>query len=269
MRPLRHDADPQQSTASPTRTARSKAPTAISRRRVKDALLLRGSHDFADLAAYRQFIDEIVGRHNARNRPAYRQPNARYLKTLPNRRTSRLRGCQRPRHLVLRLHIAQGLLHRPVAADRPPAAGAPLRRPPRTVPRRHAADDPAARARPPHRHARPGRQLSSCHPSLRKKPMALMNLVYRDQLFPRQAFRRTFDALLERLRRPASLPHHRRSTGARPRAGLRGRIGRGARRDAAMPRRLPDMAVLRARFTPRSKILRRRSSSPCAPLSTL
>jgi hypothetical protein len=35
--------------------------------------------------------------------------------------------------------------------------------------------------------------------SLRRKPMALLNLVYRDQLFPRQAYRRTFDALLERL----------------------------------------------------------------------
>ena len=33
--------------------------------------------------------------------------------------------------------------------------------------------------------------------SLRRKPMALLNLVYRDQLFPRQAYRRTFDALLQ------------------------------------------------------------------------
>ncbi|HEY0282000.1 MAG TPA: IS21 family transposase, partial [Rhizomicrobium sp.] len=32
--------------------------------------------------------------------------------------------------------------------------------------------------------------------SLRRKPMALLNLVYRDQLFPRQAYARTFDALL-------------------------------------------------------------------------
>ena len=35
--------------------------------------------------------------------------------------------------------------------------------------------------------------------SLRRKPMALLNLVYRDQLFPRDAYRRTFDALLEAL----------------------------------------------------------------------
>jgi hypothetical protein len=33
--------------------------------------------------------------------------------------------------------------------------------------------------------------------SLRKKPMALMGLVYRDQLFPRQAFRDIFAAMLE------------------------------------------------------------------------
>ena len=35
--------------------------------------------------------------------------------------------------------------------------------------------------------------------ALRKKPMALLNLVYRDQLFPREAFRRAFEALPERL----------------------------------------------------------------------
>ena len=35
--------------------------------------------------------------------------------------------------------------------------------------------------------------------SLRRKPMALLNLVYRDQLFPREAYRRAFDMLIERL----------------------------------------------------------------------
>jgi len=34
--------------------------------------------------------------------------------------------------------------------------------------------------------------------SLRRKPMALLNLVYRDQLFPRDAYRNAFDLLLER-----------------------------------------------------------------------
>ncbi len=31
--------------------------------------------------------------------------------------------------------------------------------------------------------------------ALRKKPMALLNLVYRDQLFPRPAYARAFEAL--------------------------------------------------------------------------
>ena len=35
--------------------------------------------------------------------------------------------------------------------------------------------------------------------ALRRKPMALLNLVYRDQLFPRDAYRRTFDRLVEKL----------------------------------------------------------------------
>jgi hypothetical protein len=35
--------------------------------------------------------------------------------------------------------------------------------------------------------------------SLRRKPMALLNLVYRERLFPREAYRRTFDLLRQRL----------------------------------------------------------------------
>jgi hypothetical protein len=37
------------------------------KRTITDALLLRGTADFDDLAAYRGFIDEIVSRRNARN----------------------------------------------------------------------------------------------------------------------------------------------------------------------------------------------------------
>ena len=66
--------------------------------------------------------------------------------------------------------------------------------------------------------------------ALRRKPMALLNLVYRDQLFPRDAYRRTFDRLLEKLPEKISLPADGRSPGARPRARLRGRTRRAARR---------------------------------------
>ena len=85
--------------------------------------------------------------------------------------------------------------------------------------------------------------------SLRRKPMALLGLVYRDQLFPRDAYRRTFDALLERLPdrqacrvmvEPLALAHERgceRELADRLSADL----------EAG---RLPDMAALRERFSP-------------------
>ena len=54
---------------------------------IEDALVMRGSRDFEDLAAYRQFIDEIVGRINARNakRIDMERPD---LRPLPARRTT-------------------------------------------------------------------------------------------------------------------------------------------------------------------------------------
>jgi hypothetical protein len=52
-----------------------------------DELLLRGSCDFADLAAYRRFIDEVVGRRNARNRKRI-EIERPALKPLPARRTT-------------------------------------------------------------------------------------------------------------------------------------------------------------------------------------
>ena len=48
---------------------------------------------------------------------------------------------------------------------------------------------------------RHGRVVNYRHvlPSLRRKPMALLNWIHRDGLFPRDAYRRAFDALLEGL----------------------------------------------------------------------
>jgi transposase InsO family protein len=53
---------------------------------IDDELLLRGSRDFADLAAYRGFIDEVIGRRNARNRK-YIEIERATLKPLPDRRS--------------------------------------------------------------------------------------------------------------------------------------------------------------------------------------
>src|SRR5258706_6336229 len=52
-----------------------------------DELLRRGSRDFADLAGYRRFVDEVVGRRNARNRKRIEIERAA-LKPLPERRTT-------------------------------------------------------------------------------------------------------------------------------------------------------------------------------------
>src|SRR6266404_1109066 len=54
---------------------------------IEDALLLRGSRDFDTLDAYRRFIDEIVGRRNARNAKRLDLERSA-LQSLPARRTS-------------------------------------------------------------------------------------------------------------------------------------------------------------------------------------
>ena len=67
LRPLRHDAVAQQSRRR-ARERLDREPPWPSQESARDELLLRGSRDFDDLAAYRRFIDEVVGRRNARNR---------------------------------------------------------------------------------------------------------------------------------------------------------------------------------------------------------
>ena len=54
---------------------------------LRDELLLRGSREFENLAAYRRFIDEVVGRRNARNRKRIEIERI-VLKQLPDRRTT-------------------------------------------------------------------------------------------------------------------------------------------------------------------------------------
>jgi hypothetical protein len=165
---------------------------------IEDAALLRGSRDFDDLAAYRRFVDEIVGRRNARNGKRIDIERAA-LQDLPVRRTadhedvlitvtsssgfilrkvfysvpSRLIGHRLRGHLFddrLELFLG-GTLLMTLARGRPLAGG-------KTG---HVVD---------YRHV--------IH-ALRRKPMALLNLVYRDQLFPRRAYARAFDALLAAL----------------------------------------------------------------------
>jgi len=163
---------------------------------LRDELLLRGSRDFADLAAYRRFVDEVVGRRNARNRKRIEIERA-VLKPLPERRTT---DYEEARVLVTS------------------SGGFILRRVFYSVPSRlighylkvHLYDDrlecflgstqllTLRRGRAPQGSSKHGHVVDYRHVihALRKKPMALVNLVYRDQLFPRRAYARAFAALL-------------------------------------------------------------------------
>src|SRR4029453_14223430 len=53
-----------------------------------------------------------------------------------------------------------------------------------------------ARAGNPHARAPPALLLSFYTPPPPTKPMALLNLIYRDQLFPRRSYAQAFEALL-------------------------------------------------------------------------
>jgi hypothetical protein len=163
---------------------------------VGDELLLRGSRDFEELAAYRGFIDEVVGRRNARNRKRIEIERAA-LKPLPDRRTTD--------HEEARVLVTS-------------SGGFILRRVFYSVPSRlighrlnvHLYDDrldcflgstrllTLRRGRPPQGSGKHGHVVDYHHVihALRRKPMALINLVYRDRLFPRRAYARAFEALL-------------------------------------------------------------------------
>src|SRR5208283_1609016 len=165
------------------------------KRALADALLLRASRDFDDLPAWRGFVDDIVGRGNLRNAKRIDQERMA-LNKLPVRKTadyeevnvdvtsssaftlrkvfysvpSRLIGHRlRVRLYDDRLECFQGST--PIVI---------LRR---------------GRPQPNGKHGHVVDYRHVIH-SLRRKPMALLNLVYRDQLFPRRAFALAFDALL-------------------------------------------------------------------------
>jgi hypothetical protein len=179
-----------------TRTAQSKSAHGHLKRTIADELLLRGSRDFEDLAAYRRFIDEVVGRRNARNRKRIEIERVA-LKPLPDRRTA---DYEETRVLVT---SSGGFILRRVFYSVPS----------RLVGHRlhvHLYDDrlecflgsthllTLRRGRAPQGRGKHGHVVDYHHVihALRRKPMALLNLIYRDQLFPRRAYARAFEALL-------------------------------------------------------------------------
>jgi hypothetical protein len=215
---------------------------------IADALLLRGSRDFADLAAYRRFVDEVVGRRNARSAPRIEIERAA-LQELPRRRTADYEEA------IVTVTSSGGFVLRKVFYSVPSRLiGHRLRvrlfddRLDVYLGGSHQMTLPRGRSRPDGRHGHVVDYRHVIH-SLRRKPMALLGLVYRDRLFPRPAYARAFEALRAGL--PArmacrvtveilALAHERACE-----AELAGVLD--ALLDAG---RLPDMAALRARFAP-------------------
>ena len=215
---------------------------------VHDALLLRGGVEFADLAAYRRFIDEIVSRKNARNGKRIDAERS-LLQPLPRERT-----CDWEETFV---YVTS-------------SGGFTLRKVFYTVPSRlighrlrvRLYDDrlelllgatllmtlERGRGGANGKHGHVVDYHHVIH-ALRRKPMALLSLVYRDQLFPREAYRRTFDFLREELAERAackmmvallSLAHDRACE-----AQLALVLA-----DDLDQRRLPDLHALLLRFAP-------------------
>lgn len=218
------------------------------KRAIEDALLLRGSRDFSDLASYRRFLDEFCGRRNARNRKQI-DAERTVLQPLPARRVtdgeettvtvtssggfilrrvfytvpSRLIGHRlRVRLHDDRLELFLGATHL------------------MTLPRGRGYGEPRRGHVVDYRHV--------IH-ALRRKPMALPGLVYRDQLFPRDAYRRLYNVAIETLPEKAACRltvdvlalAHERGCEAELAALITEQLDAG---------RLPNMGALRRRFAP-------------------
>lgn len=215
---------------------------------IRDALLLRGSAAFEDLADYRRFIDEVVAAKNRRGAVRIDAERA-HLQPLPMSRTSdyeetivtvtstssftlRKVFYTVPSRLIghrLRVRLYDDRLDLLLG-------GTPLM----TLARGRAA------ANGKHGHVVDYRHVIR---SLRRKPMALLGLVYRDQLFPRDAYRRMFEHLIEqgpersacRVMVELLALAHERACEAELADILDTDLDAG---------RMPDMAALRRRFSP-------------------
>jgi hypothetical protein len=218
------------------------------KRAIADALLLRATAAFPDLGAYRAFLDELVGRRNARNGKRIDSERAA-LRPLPPRRS-----CDYE-EVTVRVTSASGFRVRKVFYTVPSRLiGHRLRvrlyddRLDVLIGGTHLMTLPRGRALPSGRHDQVVDYHHVIH-ALRRKPMALLNLVYRDRLFPRQAYRDAFEALR------AALPERQACRITVDLLALAHDRGCEAELAACLAvdhaaGRLPNIAALRTRFAP-------------------
>ncbi|WP_132314388.1 IS21 family transposase [Martelella mediterranea] len=215
---------------------------------IRDALLMRGCADFDDLDGYRAFIDEIVGRRNAARGKRIAAERS-YLQGLPARRTTDFE------EVIVTVASTGGFTLRRVFYTVPSRLiGHRLRV--RLFDNRLEVFTGGTllltlsrgRARANGKHDQVVNYHHVIH-SLRRKPMALSRLVYRDKLFPRQEYRRAFEALIDRLPEQQACKitvellalAHDRGCEAELASALSRVLGDGG---------LPDINALRGKFTP-------------------
>lgn len=215
---------------------------------IRDALLMRGSAAFDDLADYRRFVDEIVAAKNRRS-AARIDAERGHLRSLPDRRTSDYE------ETIVTVTSTSSFTLRKVFYTVPSRLiGHRLRvrlhddRLELFIGGTHLMTLPRGRAAGNGKHGHVIDYRHVIH-SLRRKPMALLGMVYRDQLFPRDAYRRTFDRLIERLpERVACRTMVELLALAHDRA-CEAELADILAADLAADH-LPDMAALRRRFAP-------------------
>ena len=218
------------------------------KRAVEDALLLRGSRDFDTIADYRRFVDELIGRRNARNRKRVDAERA-VLQPLPPRRT------EDGEEAMVTVTSSGGFMLRRVFYTVPSRLiGHRLRvrlhddRIEVFLGGTHLMTLPRGRGYGDRRRAHIVDYRHVIH-TLRAKPMALPGLIYRDQLFPRDAYRRLYDAAMEALPERAACKlvvgalamAHERGCEADLAALIDARLDAGA---------IPDLAELSGHFRP-------------------
>lgn len=165
---------------------------------IEQTLLLRGHRDFDDRAAYEGFVREVVMRRNRRNAAAFRIER-KQLQDLPERRTT---DFVEEEALVTRCgtFTVRAILY-----------SAPSRLIGHRLKVRLYSDRldcylSGALVLTLARGARPsgggrGRMIDYRHfiEALKRKPQAFKGLVFRDALFPREAYRRTWEQLESKL----------------------------------------------------------------------
>ena len=206
-RPLRHGGLAQQ----PRRGARERidrraATATSSAASPTPSPALRGSNDFD----HGRCLPRL---HRRSRRPCQRAPvqghrgRARDPPRPAGRPDRRLRRDQRQHHLVLGVRPAPRVLHRALALGIGHRLGVRIYddRLELFLSSTRILGLPRGRAR----RDRAGVHVVGTATSstrLKKKPMALLNLVYRDTLFPREPYRRCFERALERLTQRDGLP---------------------------------------------------------------